>query len=242
MAKKQAKYIEIAEKISQRIKDKIYKPRSPLPDQETLAKEFGVSRLTVKKALDGLERKGLVYKQSGLGTFVSSEIPIRSDIDAPANTTTGLQNEYGASKIRSKILHFNVEFPDEQIQRNLEISKTEPVYNIIRLRYVNNKPLIIEHTYMPTKLVPGLEEDVLNHSIYNYIHNDLHLKFGHAYRKIRASKSNSYDQEYLDAKTDDPMLEIEQIVWLTNGQPIEYSTSRNRYDQRDYVVFENNRF
>ena len=44
------------------------------------------------------------------------------------------------------------------------------------------------------------------------------------------------------AKKDDPMLELEQIVWLTNGQPIEYSTSRNRYDQRDYTILENTRF
>ena len=44
-------------------------------------------------------------------------------------------------------------------------------------------------------------------------------KFGHAYRKIRAAKPDKYDIKYLDAKSDDPMLELEQIIWLTNGQP-----------------------
>ncbi|MCT7690925.1 MAG: UTRA domain-containing protein, partial [Lactobacillus crispatus] len=101
---------------------------------------------------------------------------------------------------------------------------------------------IIEHTYMPIKLVPELDEKILHASIYNYIHQKLHLKFGHAYRKIRAAKPNEYDKKFLDAKDDDPMLELEQIIWLTNGQPIEYSTSRNRYDTRDYVLLDNNRF
>lgn len=237
-----AKYLEVAEIIHDRIDDGTYQARQPLPDQETLAKEFGVSRLTVKKALDGLERKGLVYKQSGLGTFVSGDIPIRSELDSPANMFVGLKKQLGAESVQSKILHFSVEFPDKQIQKYLDIKQTEPVYNILRLRIVDSIPLIIEHTYMPVKLVPELDEDVLHSSIYNYIHHKLHLKFGHAYRKIRATKSSEYDQKYLDAKKDDPMLELEQIVWLTNGQPIEYSASRNRYDQRDYTILENNRF
>ena len=97
-----AKYLEIAKIISQRINDGTYTSRLPLPDQETLAKEFGVSRLTVKKALDGLERQGLVYKQSGLGTFVSSNIPIKSSIDSPANMFMGLKKQLGSIMLKVK--------------------------------------------------------------------------------------------------------------------------------------------
>ena len=63
-----------------------------------------------------------------------------------------------------------------------------------------------------------------------------------AYRKIKAAKADDWDQKYLQAKKDDPILELEQIVWLNNGQPVEYSTSRNRYDERNYVVLETNSF
>ncbi|EEJ72245.1 UbiC transcription regulator-associated domain protein [Lactobacillus ultunensis DSM 16047] len=237
-----AKYLEVASELKKRIEDGVYSKQEPLPDQEAFAKEFNVSRLTVKKAFDGLERQGLVYKQSGLGTFVAGEIPIKSQIDAPANAFTGLQNQLGKDKIKSKILHFSVEFPDEQMQRNLNLKANEPIYNIIRLRVYEDHPFIIEHTFMPIKLVPDLDEKILHSSIYNYIHQKLHLKFGHAYRKIRAQKPDQYDIKYLDAKADDPMLELEQIIWLTNGQPIEYSVSRNRYDARDYVLLDNNRF
>ena len=76
-----AKYLEVAEEIKKRIQNDVYSTQEPLPDQEAFAKEFDVSRLTVKKAFDGLERQGLVYKQSGLGTFVTGNIPIKSDTD-----------------------------------------------------------------------------------------------------------------------------------------------------------------
>lgn len=237
-----AKYLEIAKIINDRINDGTYQARQPLPDQESLAKELGVSRLTVKKALDGLERKGLVYKQSGLGTYVSGTIPIQTRYDSPANMFTGLRNLLGCDNVKSQIIKFNVEFPNENIQKYLCLKHSEPVYNIVRLRIVDDSPLIIEHTYMPVKLVPNLDENILHKSIYQYIHKELKLKFGHAYRKIRACKADQYDQKYLNAKKSDPMLELEQIVWLTNGDPIEYSTSRNRYDQRDYTIVENNRF
>ncbi|WP_294835385.1 GntR family transcriptional regulator [uncultured Lactobacillus sp.] len=237
-----AKYLTVVQTIVSRIKAGTYQAGDLLPNQQTLANELGVSRLTVKKALDGLERKGIIYKQSGLGTFVSSDIPIRSKIDSPANVFTGLMELMKADNIKSKIIKFSVGFPNKQIQKNLNLTSSEPVYNIIRLRLVDDNPLVIEHTYMPVNLVPNLNTDILHSSIYNYIHQKLKLKFGHAYRKIKATKSDEYDQKYLAAKKDDPMLELEQIVWLTNGKPIEYSISRNRYDQRDYTIIENTRF
>ncbi|RVU70633.1 MULTISPECIES: GntR family transcriptional regulator [Lactobacillus] len=237
-----AKYLEIAKAIEAKIMDGTFKKGNPLPDQQTLAKQFNVSRLTVKKALDGLDRKGLIYKQSGLGTFVLGEIPIKEGIDAPANAFIGLRNQMGKEQVSSKVILFSIEFPNEKIQEYLDLKRSEPVYNIRRLRLYNNEPLTLEHTYMPVKLVPDLDQDILLDSIYDYIHEKLNLQFGHAYRRISAVKADEYDEKYLDAKKDDPILELQQIVWLTNGQPIEYSTSKNRYDRRSYITVENNRF
>ena len=238
----EAKYLKIARIIHDRIKDGTYHAHEPLPDQEALAQELGVSRLTVKKALDGLERKGLLYKQSGLGTFVLGEIPIQTKHDTSASEFSGLQEEIGKEKVTSKVIDFSIEFPSEQIQKNLRLKGSDPVYDMLCLRLLEGKPLVLEHTYMPVKLVPNLDENILKSLTYNYIHQTLGLKFGTAYRKIRASKATKWDQKYLKAKQDDPILELEQIIWLTNGQPIEYSTFRNRYDMRNYVVFQNKDF
>lgn len=238
----QPKYKRVADEITQRINDGVYAPKTILPDQKSLAKEFGVSRLTVKKALDGLERAGLIYKQSGLGTVVLGTIPIKSEQDAVADCFTGLQKQLGKENVTSKIIKFNVQFPDEELQKYLDIKANEPVYEIIRLRVYKGQPYVLEHTFMPIKLIPNLSEKILEDSIYTYIHKKLKLKFGGAYRKIKAVKADKYDIEYLEAKKDDPLLELEQIVWLNNGQTFEYSRSRNRYDTRNYVVLDTNNF
>ena len=90
--------------------------------------------------------------------------------------------------------------------------------------------------------VPDLTKKILTQSIYQYIHNDLKLVFGGAYRKIHASEPTELDQQYLGAGEHTPMLEVEQVVWLTNGENVEYSTSRNVFDQRSYTVIDVNDF
>jgi GntR family transcriptional regulator len=70
--------------------------------------------------------------------------------------------------------------------------------------------------------------------IYRNVKEELGVQFAGAYRTIAADKSTAYDQRYLDCKADDPVLEIEQIVYQKNGSPIEFSRSRNRYDVRAY--------
>ena len=76
----EAKYLKVARILQKRIEDGVYKPQTPLPDQKTLAEELHVSRLTVKKALDGLQRKGLVYKESGLRQKCRDQILYKPDL------------------------------------------------------------------------------------------------------------------------------------------------------------------
>lgn len=238
----EAKYLQIARIIKKRIQDGTYQSKDPLPDQEALAQELGVSRLTVKKALDGLERKGFVYKQSGLGTFVLGTIPIHEKKDIPTTGFISLQDELERKDITNQVIHFSIEFPNEKIQKNLQIKNNDPIYNILRLRLENDEPLYLEHIYMPISLIPHLDYTILNNSISDYLRDTLNLKFGIAYRKIRATKAKKTDQNFLKAKENDPILELEQVVWLSNGEPIEYSYKRNRFDLLNYSILETDNY
>ena len=118
------------------------------------------------------------------------------------------------------------------------LRENQPVYKLIRLRYVDDKPYVLEHTYMAADIVTGLDEEVLLGSIYDYLINELGLTFGGAYRKIHADRASEYDQKYLNCDVHDPVLEVEQVVYLKDGRPLEYSRSRHRYDSRSYTVLE----
>lgn len=107
----EAKYLKVARILQKRIEDGVYKTQTPLPDQKTLADELQVSRLTVKKALDGLQRKGLVYKESGLGTFVLGPVPIQDKFDSPANAFSGLAIYLDQMRLLAILLSLTLSFP-----------------------------------------------------------------------------------------------------------------------------------
>lgn len=234
------KYEAIANEIRKRIIRGTYPIESLIPDQVSLAEEFDVSRMTMKKALDILAMEGLIYRQRGSGTFVMKTALLNQQ-DSAVNEYEGLTKQLSGQEVTSKIIEFNVEFPSEEMMKHLMIKKNQPVYNLTRLRLVNGKPYVLEHTYMPTDLAIGLTEEILKQSIYQYIHEELDLHFGGAFRKIHADKSSKYDQKYLDCKADDPVLEVEQVVYLKDGRPFEYSRSRYHYETLSYTISDINK-
>ncbi|WP_086349640.1 GntR family transcriptional regulator [Candidatus Enterococcus clewellii] len=233
------KYEEIANILRERIKNKIYPVDSLLPNQTDLVEEFSVSRMTIKKAINILTMEGLVYSQRGAGTRILDHSFWEKDT-SPANEYQGLSVQMAAAnrKLSSKVILFEVEFPSKDVQERLLIPAEQPVYKIIRLRILEDKPYVLEHTFMPVNQAPGLTNDILLGSIYDFLRKTVGLQFAGAFRTIQAAKSDAYDQEYLNCGVNDPVLEVEQVVYLKNGKPLEYSRSRNRYDQRSYSVLD----
>lgn len=232
------KYELIANKIKEQIISKYYTKGHILPDQQTLAQNFNVSKITIKNALDILANEGFVLKTSGFGTVVIGPSTLITDKDAPASNFEGLTKQEGSDRVSSQVIKFDLEFPTDEVKKNLNLKDEEPVYHIIRLRMLDKEPFILENTYMPVNLVPGLSQSVLESSIYTFIHNTLNLKFAGIARNIQARQADTLDIRHLNVTKNTPILEVEQIVWLVNGTPIEYSTSRNEFNKRAYYLFE----
>nr|WP_246629328.1 GntR family transcriptional regulator [Mesobacillus maritimus] len=232
------KYQQISKEMRQRLVDGYYSSNQPIPDEVTLAKQFDCSRMTMKKALDILVTEGFLYRKRGHGTFIVKSAIQSNKLNVVSNDTLGLSNLLKGQGKRptSKILNFEVKFPTEEIASHLSIDLDTPVYDITRLRCVDGEPYVIEHTYMPTTLIPGINEKVLLSSIYSHISDNLGLKVAGSHRKIRASKAELLDQNYLDCQPDDPILEVEQAGYLNNGLPFEYAFARHRYDKFEFTT------
>ena len=235
------KYEYISTEIRNRIKQDVYPLDQPIPDEYSLAKEFDCSRVTMKRALDILVKEGLLYRKRGHGTFIIKP-PFEDDkVNIISEENMGLSTLAHDQEVRSQVITFEIQFPSELVANQLRIDMDTPVYHIIRLRIVNNEPYVIEETYMPANLIPGINDAVLHSSIYKHIKETLELKVGGAHRKIRACKSNKLDQEYLGCKADDPILEVEQVAFLITGIPFEYSFSRHHYDKFVFTTVTVNR-
>ncbi|MFC6316060.1 GntR family transcriptional regulator [Lapidilactobacillus achengensis] len=232
------KYELIANELRKRITTGKYQPNELIPDQVALAEEFGVSRMTIKKAIDGLAMEGLLYTRRGDGTYVMGDISLKIEQNSPAEEHLGLTASFEEGRVTSKIIQFDIRFPSESLQKHLKLEKNEPIFEILRLRLLDGRPYVLEHTYMPQKLMPGLDEAVLMNSIYAYLKNTVNLKLSGAYRRIHALFADELDVKYLECKEGDPVLEVEQVSWLDDGTPFEYSFSRNKYDARSYNVLD----
>lgn len=229
------KYKEISNIIRKRIKDGFYPVDQVLPDELSFCKEFNCSRMTMKRALDILAMEGLIYRKRGHGTFIIQSAIDKNEVNVISDETVGLSNLMKDRSVSSKVIAFEIQFPSEEVARNLAINVDTPVYHIIRLRIVDNEPYVLEKTYMPANLIPNINEQVLHASIYHHIEQTLQLKIGGAHRKIRACKSDELDQECLGCGEFDPILEVEQLGFLNNGVPFEYSFSRHRYDRFTFI-------
>ncbi|MGM0165344.1 GntR family transcriptional regulator [Enterococcus sp. AZ135] len=227
-------YQDIAVDLRKKIFDGVYSKESRLPNQAELARIYNTSRVTIQKSLKLLQIEGLIEGKQGSGSFVKGP---ESVYDYDANIYGGMTKKLGhLGTLDSKIISFGVTFPSEKDQEKLKINKNDPIYDIIRLRMLDGEPLAIEYTVMPVLLIPGITEEILKHSIYHYIQESLHLNFGQSHRRIKADKPDQYDIEYLHCQSDDPVLEIEQTVYLENDRPFEYSQTRHRYDKGDITI------
>lgn len=235
MEENMEKYKFIYNDIKNKIDNNVFKSGEKIPNEIDLSKEYGCSRMTIKKGMELLVQEGLIYRKKGLGSFVMTHSN-SSRIEIPERELSGLTKNT-KQKLQSKILEFKLEFASKKVAQALEIKQNDPVYKIHRLRSINGRPHVLELTYMNTQLTPGIDENVLNHSIYSYLENQLNLKIASAKKITRADKSTEEDQKYLGLKSEEPVLEIEQIAYLDNGTPFEYSFSRHRYDLFEFTSY-----
>ncbi|WP_195959376.1 GntR family transcriptional regulator [Clostridium saudiense] len=228
------KYEKIAFDIKEDILSEKYKPNEQLPFEKELCEKYNVSKMTVKKALDLLVNDGLIIKRRGSGTFVKdiTEKEIQRIIEK--KQFSGLTTTSIGHKVTSKVLEFKIINATKEIADILKIEEDEFIYFVHRVRYVDDKAVVIEKTYIPLNLIPGMKLADVKKSIYGYIKDKLGLNIQSAHSTVRAMKSDELDRKYLNLEKYEPILEVERVAYLDNGKVFEYSFSRHRYDKFEF--------
>lgn len=228
------KYEEIALDLQKKIISGEYKLNQQLPLEREMCDEYGVSRITIKKAVDKLVMSGLVVKRRGSGTFVKDVDSNQITEVSTSRQFTGFTDMLYDKKVVSKIIEFSVVNPPEEIAKKLQMSADGFVYYICRARYGDGEPYVMEYTYMPIEIITGIKRDILEKSIYRYIEKELNLKIKSAHRTVRAILPNEIEQEYLEIGQYVPILEVEQVAFLADGRPFEYSKAHHRSDKFEF--------
>lgn len=224
-----AKYKDIAEDIRKKIKNQEYTFGQKLPYEYVLCMSYHCNKETMKKALDILVKEGLIIRRRGAGTFVKDFDPSMEN-ETVNRFARGLSAKYeGIKEVTSEILEFEVIPADEFLSKKLQIELGDFVYHIIRLRFLDKKPHLIDISYMPIGVVPNLKLEHLKGSVYDYIENVLKLRIQSCHLTINAALSTPLEQQYLGLKETEPYIQEEQISYLSNGAIFEYTLARHHY-------------
>lgn len=134
-------YKSIADRLRLRLNSSDFEVGSPLPGEKKLAEEFGVARMTIRKAIDLLVTWGLVVRRHGSGTYVA-----RKDLHHETSNLTGLAEvlRKQGKEVVSRVLVFEVMPAPPAIASLLRIQIDERIYFSRRVRYVDGKPLMLE--------------------------------------------------------------------------------------------------
>ncbi|MBY4797516.1 GntR family transcriptional regulator [Collinsella sp. AGMB00827] len=225
------KYEAIAEDLRKQIEDGTLGQNERLPTVVELCHAYGVSKITIRRAMERLKKDGLVSSRRGSGTFVKrsasfEENPLVTGLNEHAEGFTA-QHAKAGDAVSSEVYDFAVITPPAEVAELLGLSAEDFTYYHCRTRIANDLPIAIEYTYMSLALIPGLKLHHLYESVYRYLREEVGLKLGSFHRAIRAVPATEEEATRLKTEPGAPLLELEQVGYLDSGIPFEYSRTRN---------------
>jgi GntR family transcriptional regulator len=204
-----------------------------LPSENELAEQHGISRQTVRHALDELERDGWIYRLKGVGSFAVTR-RVEQELTALVSTSEAMRQR--GWRLESRILSVAQLLPAPYVAAALELDAGASVYEVQRLRLAEGGPLSIQTNYLPAALCPRLEENDLSSSLYRLLETRYGLRLWTGEETIRARGATSHEAYLLDIKEGAPVMHTERITYAANGLPVEYLDAVWRGDRYDFKV------
>ncbi|BAP86510.1 GntR family transcriptional regulator [Paucilactobacillus hokkaidonensis JCM 18461] len=210
-----------------------------LPDERSLSESYGVSRSSIKRALNVLAQQGIIFKKRGSGTFINPLYLKNQSLFNYEGTNLGVTDSFhlDGKTPTVKLLDYQVVPASKEMQQDLFLNDNDFVYQIKRLRLFDDKPIIIETGYIPIKIVPALTRDVVEGSIFNYLEDIEGKSVTKSFLSILAEPSNKEDQKLLGLTEKEPVGIMEGIFFLDDGTPFEVSNMRLHYKYLKYNTF-----
>lgn len=234
-ARKQPLYDQLVDILTEKIEHE-YRPGDLLPSERELSKYYGLSRTTVRLALQELERLGLVVRQHGRGTFVADRSVQATNLSQTYSFTDQMR-EMGRDP-STTILEFAEIDADKNLAEKMRVRMGDKLFKIERLRCADGMPMMVERTYMPMRKFMSLKRPMLERaSLYTVIEQVFHEKIRVAEEEFFASIARSADAHLLDINEGAPVLDLIRTTYNASNEIVEYTLSVARADQFKYKVY-----
>jgi len=224
-------YYQIREQLRARIISGTLKTGDALPGETQICAETGVSRMTARQALSQLASEGLVVRQRGRGTFVAAPKTTLPGFQGLELSYTQVMQQAGMNP-STRILRQEVLPASEEVAGQLRISRGESVVHILRLRMSAGEILAIEASYIPARLVPGLEQlELTNLSLHSMLEQRFGLNPAYATDMLEISVAGPYEAGLLQIPEGGPVVLVNSLNCLADDTPLVFNHIVHRGDR-----------
>ena len=228
-------YVQLMEELETSIRNGVYKPGDKIMTEAEMAKEYGVSLITVRKAEGSLMEKGLVMRKQGKGTFVTK--PKYSRNMKKLQSFTEMCEQMGV-KPGAQVLENRLIMADKKVADRLGIEPGSNVVYISRLRLADGEPVQVEKSYFPLKYAFLLEEDLNNGSMFECLKEKAGAKVASSEKMIELCRATAEEAALMDVKKGDYLLFVKSTAYDENGEPMYAGIQLINGDRFSLYVYE----
>ncbi|MES2126469.1 MAG: GntR family transcriptional regulator [Pseudomonadota bacterium] len=222
-------YQQLQRALREAIDKRVFGPEESLPAERVLAAELAVSRITVRKAIDGLVNEGLLVRRPGSGNFINTRIEknfakltsFSEDMRARGRTPRSVWLKRSEGTVT----------PEEALR--LRLSPGAPVYRFNRIRYADEMPMCLEYATIVATGLPSL--DAVGVSMYEALEAAGNRPV-RALQRLSALLLNAEQAKLLQSNVGDAGLCVERLGFLRDGSAVEFCRSYFRGDMYDFVA------
>ena len=204
-------------------------PGELIPSERDLSEQFGVSRPTLRAAIEDLARDGLLVRHHGRGTFTNNRTAMKelAPTAAAARFTVPPADSW-----RSRVEQFRIEPAGPRLGKRMRVSPCENLLFVSRVKIVDDAPMAIEEIRIPLSLVPGVEpSDFESGSLYQLLRLRYNVIATAAVQTTEPTVTDAEESRLLEIPLYAPALLFERTTRDAHGQVIEYARSIYRGDR-----------
>lgn len=224
-------YFQLKQIILNRIKKGEWLPDSPISSERELSEMFGVSRMTIRQALNELVSEGILYREKGRGTFVREQRIEQSD--AMSFTEAALNQGLEACNI---VKNFEIEVADMSVMERLGLDNYEDVYYIQRFRAIEKMIIGVEEMYIPVKYIGNIKKDDFKGSVYKLLKDKYDYSIDHVKTTLEAVITGPDELKLFNLKEPAPILKVTAVHVTDKGLNLYYEESLYRSDKYVFNV------
>lgn len=224
-------YKQIQSFIISQIKQNSYKPDEMIPSESQLIDKFNVSKMTVRKAIDGLVNNGYLYTKQGKGTYVdNSKLKKFGSLDGSFKEFIKKDVE-----VTYDILSFTTEEMDYEMKTYFQIESSD-MSRCERICKVDNIPFLYDIIYNPKEMFPDIDGNAYKGNFYDYIEESTGKIVDYTTQDITAIKAGEIGK-YLEVDEEYPIICIDYHAFFSDGRVFEYGRKYFRTDYHKLIGF-----